>query len=346
MSTPRDEAHDCSASTADWVLFVGSLWTIWTSWWIPELVGLAAHRRGGMSFRQCLSVAKAAVQWNCARVLAPTYVAVMTMSRARRVEEWPALYYFGYEPDYGAGAIPGLTAWQWAKIVLMDFPPLLLQPALFAYSSSLYRRDITVPLLAARWVISATPAAFTGLYLVVTSSNPRLHPKGATFWLLMGLLSLVGVAFILCLYFFTYEGETLGWASGTSFAFTWALLMFPCQLWHCCGYLGPMLVYVISAAMRMVPILMDMLTASKDFPFCGANHIATVAVYLFFAFFVMFHSSWAGGKWVEKLCRSAYNQVKKDTGQERGANADTEDEEAVSLQSQKGLVQRDHDRVP
>ena len=113
--------YSCTASPADWILFVGSLWTIWTSWWVPELVELATHRRGGIPFRQRLSITNAAVQWNCARILAPSFTAIMSMARARSPEEWAVLFYFGYEPEHAAeGTIPRITPWQWAKIILMD----------------------------------------------------------------------------------------------------------------------------------------------------------------------------------------------------------------------------------
>lgn len=144
-----------------------TLCTLWALWWIPHLVKLAVHPHNGLSFRQRLSIAGDAVRWNCTRILAPGFVAIMSMARASSPGEWAALYYFGYEPDYARGSISGMTLWQWGKIVLTDLPPIVLQPLLIAWAVHIKKleeeENIATYLLPARWVLGSVSAAFIGL---------------------------------------------------------------------------------------------------------------------------------------------------------------------------------------
>lgn len=339
MLTPRDEGYSCSASPTEWVLFIGSVWTIWASWWFLELVDMATRR--GMSFKQRMSILNSAVRWNSTRMLAPAYVAIMARSRAGGPGQSVASYYFGYEPDYRPGSIPAITAWQWAKIILMDLPPLLLQPALLAYSTSLYRQGASEPLLAAHWVISSTPAALTGLFLIVTSSR-RLHAISSghgVFWL-TGILVAVGLAFILVIYFLTEEGRLLGWASAVPTAFAWALLVFPCHLMRCCKDFFHVLLYFFSSILRMGPLLMDIVSGGKGFPFCGVSHIVALIAYGLLAFPIMWAAATAGGQGVETLCRQHWKNRRQAVARGRRPWEEVErgDEDAVSLQSREGLV--------
>lgn len=335
---PRDEEYSCSASPTEWVLFIGSVWTIWASWWLLELVEMATQR--GMPFKQRMFILNMSVRWNCTRMLAPAYVALMASSRAGGQGQSVASYYFGYEQEYRPGSIPAISPWQWVKIILMDLPPLLLQPALLAYSNGLYRQSASEPLLASHWVMSSTPAALTGLFLIVTSSRrlQAISSGHGIFWL-TGILVAVGLAFILVIYFLTEEGHRLGWASAVPTAAAWALIVFPWQLKQCCKNFFHVLLYCLSSIVRMMPLLTDMVTGGKGFPFCGVNHIVALVVYGLLSWPIMWAAATAGGQGVETLCRKHWANRRQAVARGRRPWEEVErgDEDAVSLRSREGL---------
>lgn len=280
---PPTTVPNCSAAPIDWVLYIGALLILCLGWWvleIPLLFTKSSYQplssRGAdeqLAQRKPLGRFWDAVRWNCCRTLTPTAIGVIAIARNLHEKAWPGLYYFGAERTSTSRA--GFTLWQWVKILLTDVVPIVFFCLLIWRSPHMMNTwNILFP---AWWLVAYTVQCVLGLYLLAASNMPNPPRAGWTIIIGFPVMLFTGVVFCVPAFLVLKKGgmpPQLGW----SVFLTWYWVLIPFTLWGCCGGRGHLLVYIMNASFRMIPLLIGMFDNRPLFIFCSFNYTGVTVV--------------------------------------------------------------------
>lgn len=307
---PRDTGFEfrfgeqwCTATAGDWVVLILSLILIALTWWVLELPKLVSVRtnydvlpgdgraRVGR-VRQFLR----AIGGNCARILMPSYVAIIAMARNRNPRAWARLYYFGYEGDADEIALEPFTAWEWARAAGPDIAHVVTE-VLLIYQSSIVADASWVPPNYFLWLFTSTPGPLLGLYLLVIPHLPIRMWAGRAIIFGFVFLSLAGIAMCVSSYYLT-RIKVLGPYFGAVLAYGWASTMLPFPLSYCCNGTFHFYFYTMSAALRAAPFIVDLSISPPNTPFCTYvfSHPAFISVFAVFSLPLPLITGFLGGR--------------------------------------------------